>query len=89
MIELYGQTRYLMDSGAKEISRDEFGILYRKEIVDDEPLVMVKVVNSTPEPDGSFKDYFIRVPPDMETAHAAVAWTFDKTPETYSPLIQT
>ena len=50
---------------------------------------MVKVVNSTPEPDGSFKDYFLRVPPDMQTAHQAVAWTFDKTVATYQPVLQT
>ncbi len=47
---------------------------------------MVKVVNSTPEPDGSFKDYFLRVPPTCQTALEAVAWTFDKTPEQYREL---
>ena len=31
----------------------------------DEPLVMVKVMNSTPEPDGSFKPYFLRVHPEL------------------------
>ena len=41
-----------------------------------EPVVMVEVLNSTPEPDGSFKDYWLRVPPTMETARQAVAWTF-------------
>ena len=52
---------YLLDSGAVEIHRDDFGILYRKELPNDEPYLSVKVVNSTPEPDGSFKDYWIRV----------------------------
>ena len=61
----FGQARYLLESGAKEIHRDNFGILYQKEIKSDEPLVMVKVVNSTPEPDGSFKDYFIRCDPKL------------------------
>ena len=64
MIEQYGQARYLVDSGAEEVSRDDFGTLYRKPIQGDEPLVMVKVVNSTPEQDGSFKDYFLRVHPE-------------------------
>lgn len=50
---------------------------------------MVKVVNSTPEPDGSYKDYFLRVPPTITTAHEAVAWTFGKTAETYAPAIET
>ena len=44
--------------------------------VDGEPLTVVEVVNSTPEPDGSHRRYFLRVPPDTRTAREAVAWTF-------------
>lgn len=65
LIERYGLSRYLMDSGAKQISEDEFGELYRTEIENDEPLVMVKVMNSTPEPDGTRKPYFLRVHPEL------------------------
>ncbi|MEI6076187.1 MAG: DUF6745 domain-containing protein [Verrucomicrobiota bacterium] len=89
MIERYGQERFLMESGAEEIHRDDFGILYRKDFLEDQSLVMVKVVNSTPESDGSFKDYFLRVPPDMERAKQAVAWTFGKEENDYSPALQT
>jgi hypothetical protein len=53
MVSRYGAGRYLLDSGAKELARDEFGVLYRKDIPGDEPLVMVRVLNSTPEPDGT------------------------------------
>ena len=53
MIERYGQKRYLLDAGAVEVGRDDCGILYRKDIEGDEPLVMVRVLNSTAEPDGS------------------------------------
>ena len=74
MIDQYGQARYLSDSGAEHVHSDGYGDLYRANIPDDEPLVMVKVVNSTPEPDGTYRDYFIRVPPDVETAEQAVAW---------------
>jgi hypothetical protein len=84
-IERIGQVRYLLDSGAREVHRDDYGTLYRKEVPGNEPLVMVKVVNATPEPDGSFKDYFLRVPPTMQTAREAVAWTFGKTPDDYEP----
>ena len=63
-IERYGLTRYLVDSGAEKIAEDEFGELYRSELPGDEPLVMVKVINSTPEPDGSSKPYFLRVHPE-------------------------
>lgn len=89
MIERYGQKRYLKDSGAVEVHRDDFGVLYRKKLPGDEDLVMVKVLNSTPEPDGSFKDYFLRVPPTMERARQAVAWTFGKEEDEYAPAFQT
>ncbi len=69
MIDQYGPSRYLTDSGAKIIHADTYGTLYRKEIPNDEPLVMVKVVNSTPEPDGSQKDYFLRVDPELRLLH--------------------
>ena len=89
MMEQYGQSRYLIDSKARIVHADKYGTLYRKEILNDEPLVMVKVTNSTPELDGSQKDYFLRVPSDMHTAHEAVAWTFRQSPEEYQPLIET
>lgn len=89
MLERYGIQRFLFDSGAKEIHRDDFGILYRKDSRQDEPLVMVKVVNATPEPDGSYRDYFLRVPPTMKRARQAVAWTFAKAENDYSPTLQT
>ena len=50
---------------------------------------MVKVVNSTPEYDGTFKDYFLRVPPEMTRARQAIAWTFDKKETDYDPELQT
>lgn len=101
MLDLYGQEKFLQESNAEEIHHDEFGTLYRKELVDDEPIMMVKVVNSTPEPDGSYKDYFIRVDPNayggLKTARAAVAstWRNDdgsmvfESPEDYDCSIET
>jgi hypothetical protein len=55
----------------------------------DQPLVMVEVVNSTPEPDGQIKHYFLRVPPTMRNADEAVAWTFGLTLAEYEPLQET
>jgi hypothetical protein len=37
----------------------------------------VQVTNATPEPDGTHRAYWLRVPPGMRTARQAVAWTFD------------
>jgi hypothetical protein len=80
MVEIYGQAKYILDSGATIVSQDDYGTLYKKEQGADEPIYMVKVVNSTPEPDGTFKDYFIRVDPKayggIKTAQAAVASTW-------------
>jgi hypothetical protein len=51
---------------------------------------MLRVENSTPEPDGTYKFYFIRVPPDMRTAQQAVAWTFGmEDPKDYEPDFET
>lgn len=52
MIERYDAARYLLDSGAHQVQRDDYGVLYRKELSNDEPIVMIRVLNSTPEPDG-------------------------------------
>lgn len=69
----------------------EFGILYSLpgETV-QERMLLVKVVNSTPEPDGTFADYYLRVPPTFTSVQEALAWTFDLNEETkYQPLIET
>ena len=89
MVERMGYERYILESGAQVVHSDDIGILYRKEIPGDEPLVVVHVVNSTPEPDGSLKKYMLRVPPDMKTARGAVAWTFGLKEQEYQPVIQT
>jgi hypothetical protein len=88
MVERYGMERFLTDAGAKLIHGDECGQLYRREMGDDEPIVAVRVVNSTPEPDGTRHVYFLRVPPTTRTARAGVAWTFEMTEEEYQPAVQ-
>jgi hypothetical protein len=56
---------------------------------DDEPLVVVRVENSTREPDGSKKYYFLRVPPHITRAKEAVAWTFGLDSANYLPKKET
>lgn len=89
MVEHYTPERFLKESGAQPLQQDEAGKLWRIDMADDEPIVMVEVVNSSPEPDGTFNVYFLRVPPTMMTAKAGVAWTFGLTEEEYQPLRQT
>ena len=101
MIDLYGDVRYIQDSGLEPVQTDEFGSLFVKKVPDDEEIVMVKVINSTMEPDGSFKDYWLRADPKayngQRTARAAVASTWRnkdgsyifETPEEYDCAIET
>ena len=99
LLERFGQARYIEESGTKKVHEDECGQLYRRELVDDEPLTMIRVVNSTPEPtpvegceirNGKHhKVYWLRVPPDTKTAREGVAWTFGLKPEQYQLLAQT
>ena len=85
MVERYGEDRYIIDSGLKPIAQDAFGELFRKDFSGDTPLVYVKVRNSTAEPDGHFKDYFLSVNPDHydgaagRVPHAAIASTWRTT----------
>ena len=50
---------------------------------------MVEVVNSTPEPDGTSRTYWLRVPPATRTAREGIAWTFGLTEAEYHPEKQT
>ncbi len=103
MLDRYGVARYLLDIKAETLDRSDYGTLYRAEFEDDEPLVMVRVTNSTAEPDGSFKDYWLRVDPQLRPlladgtfgtpqemrARNAVASTFGLRGEEYHPEYQT
>jgi len=88
MLELFGHDRYIVESGMKPVQTDTYGELFRREIADDEPLCMVRVVNSTPESDGELKKYMLRVPPTMQTAHQAIAWSFDMSAAEYAPMAE-
>jgi hypothetical protein len=89
MLEHYGYDRYLTESGARPVHRDETGVLWRIEMAGDEPVTMVEVVNSTPEPDGTHRTYWLRVPPRTATAREGVAWTFGLDADGYAPERQT
>ncbi|MBM3271515.1 MAG: hypothetical protein FJZ01_28090 [Candidatus Sericytochromatia bacterium] len=72
MIERYGVTRYALDAGVKVIDQAGLdhpikGLRGSRLLVRDQgrepPIVLVECLNSTAEPDGSFKTYHIRVDP--------------------------
>ena len=93
--EVSGQGAYIRDSNSERLDHDDqFGTLWRLNIntatsFREEPLVMLEVVNRTPEPDGHFKRYFLRVPPTMRFSHEASAWTFGLDPADYQPAKET
>ncbi|SEL65931.1 DUF6745 domain-containing protein [Streptacidiphilus jiangxiensis] len=88
MLEHFGCARYLAAADAEEVHRDEAGVLWRVELPDDEPLVMVEVAEATPEPDGTPRVQWFRVPPTTRTALEGVAWTFGMPVEAYRPKSQ-
>ena len=94
LMEMYGQEKYLKDTGAFVINEGRDGRkLWMRPQADDEetgiPLVMVELINSTPEPDGTHKHYFLRVAPNIRNADEAVASTFRMGSDDYDPRIET
>ena len=93
LVERFGAERLVREGGAELLDEDETGRLWRRPLTSnrwsgEEPIVMVEVLNSTPEPDGSRKTYFLRVPPSTKTAREVVAWTFGLGAVRYQPSIE-
>jgi hypothetical protein len=87
-MERYGWERFAKDN--TPIQFDDYGRLFHITTPEDEEdLFIVEVENSTPEPDGTYKMYYLRVPPGTETARAGIAATFQMTADEYAPLIET
>jgi hypothetical protein len=89
--EQMGYARLLDDLRAEKIASDEYGTLWRLLVrrSDDEEVVLVDVVNSTVEPDGSQRRYVLRVPPGQRVPRDAIGWTFGLPPGTYQPAEMT
>lgn len=86
-IKLFGFDK-LME--ASEIVNENNGmILFKVNGVFTDPLLILSVLNSTPEPDGTKKQYYLTVPPTMKDCKEAVAWTFRKEPKDYHPSKET
>lgn len=80
---------FMMDCAPVVMDHDErFGTLVKKPIPLDVTIAMVIVTNRSPEKDGSFQKFYLRVPPEMLTAREAVAWTFRRTADEYDPIIE-
>ncbi len=95
LVERFGEERLIREGGAELVDEDDAGRLWRRHLDPpvlwgrrEEPVVMVEVRNSTPEPDGTRRTYFLRVPPTLRTAREAVAWTFGLGALEYRPATE-
>lgn len=63
---------------ATMIKKDKYGKLWNIQMGDDltSTLAVVEVKNATKEPDGTFTNYYLRVPPTTTCPHQGVAWSF-------------
>ena len=90
MIARFGIERFVAETFTSPPVVDDWGKLYRRTRGSDSDIVMVKMVNSTPEPDGTFKEYFERVPPTIQTPREALAWQVGlEKAEDYRPAVET
>ncbi len=69
MLDRFGEDRYIRERGIKPIAKDDWGELFRADLAGDEPLTLVRVLNSTLDPDGSAKPYYLRVDPQYRIMH--------------------
>ena len=88
MIEVLTPERFIASGGACRVAQDETGILWRQRWR-WEAWAAVEVVNGTPEPDGTYKHYFLQVPANMRSAREAVAWTYGLPEQRYRPVSRT
>lgn len=100
MIEVYGGGR--ANNGLEKLVADWNSLCSEPNasIIDHDPKIgtlhhvhfgelvvaVMEVVNSTPEPDGSYRLYWLRVPPQFKSARTAIAWTFRMPGKFYAPV---
>lgn len=93
MIEKLGMGKYLKLTNAKPIDVNKaFGTLYEIPVAQGrEPIKTLHVINHTKNTDGTYDEYFLPVPPNMEKAQQASAWTsgVEEGWENYYPAIET
>ena len=89
LLDRFGVSRFMTETEAQTLDQDTdpggLRKLLRVELKEDEPLVTLSCLCPS-----TGKNYFLRVPPDMQTCHQAAAWIagFDD-PAHYHPLKET
>ena len=85
MMQIRGHDWFAKNLGATVVHEDNTGKLWQKDLK-NEVWKAIEVINGSPEPDGSFKHYWIRVPPEIKTAMEGVAWTYGLSTKQYKNL---
>ena len=89
LLQRFGGIGRFLTEAAQPIQHDAYGALYRWPWRErGTSFCVVRVTNATPEPDGTVRTFWLRVPPEMRTAKAAVAWTFGLRPVRISPKVR-
>jgi|TARA_Y100000034_G_scaffold135802_1_gene209206 hypothetical protein len=91
MMERVGYERIIDQADATLISEDNRGKLWRipraKIGLQSEDMVIVEVMNSTPEADGSRRRFFLRVHPTCQTPTRALEWSFNLNAGEYEGMV--
>jgi hypothetical protein len=80
--ERMGAERFVWELAATYIDSGPQGVLYEVELPDDPDEVARHVQLLDPS---TGREYFLRMPPSIQTAAEAVAWTFGRTPDERHP----
>jgi hypothetical protein len=103
MIERMGAANFMRLSGAEVLHTDDVGTLYARSFADGSRTLVAHVANSTPEADGSRREFWLRVHPELRpllgdgelgdpqkfTCRNAVASTYGLRGEEYWPEVET
>ncbi len=87
MQERMGQERFVHELGGVEQDTSPRGTLYEVRLPAGDPERVARYVQV--QDASTERRYFLRVPPTMQTAAEAVAWTFQAAVETYAPTQET
>jgi YHS domain-containing protein len=90
-MKIIGMDKVLKHKNTKIVHKDDSKgqVLFKIHGIFNDPVCYVKVVNSTAELDGTYKNYYLCVPPHMKTCQEAVAWTFRLEADEYVPQQET
>jgi hypothetical protein len=86
MVDIFTPERFIRRGYAERVGEDDCGILWQHLWRRGGIWAAVEVINGTPEPDRTFKRYFLQVPGNLRSARQAVAWTYGLTEHEYRRL---